>query len=194
MKVKVARLKDELVDESNSRYSAEELQQKLESMQQIRRVIKRENRVGRGGAKRWPVHVVLLICELLVNGSPPSAVPKIMQTHSAYFTGAEAEELPTVGFVQKTRTVVENINLVFAGMRLGNASSWQQLFTDGTSRQQIAFQNLLIRIMDDGEFDSVISSSCVYLENESAEKQVEAVKSKVSQCDRVSILLIAENL
>ena len=47
--------------------------------------------------------------------------------------------------------------------------------------------------MDDGEFDSVIASSCVYLENESAEKQVEAVKSKVRQCDRVLILLIVEN-
>ena len=126
MKAKVARLKDELVDESNARYLAEELQQKLESMQQIRRVIKRENPVGwKCGVRRWPVHIVILICELLVNGSPPSAVPKIMQTHSAYFTGAEAEELPTVDFVRKTRTVVENINLLFAGMRLGNVSSWQ---------------------------------------------------------------------
>ena len=137
---------------------------------------------------------MLLICELLVNGSPPSAILKIMQTPSAYFTGAEAEELSTVDFAKKTRTVVENINLMFAGMRLGNASSWQQLFTDGTSRQQIDFQNLVIGIMDDGEFDSVIALSCVYLENESAEKQVEAVKSKVSQCDRVSILLIVKNL
>ena len=48
--------------------------------------------------------------------------------------------------------------------------------------------------MDDLEFDSVIASSCVYLENKLAEKQVEAVKSKVSQCDRVSILLIVKNL
>ena len=52
MKAKVARLKDELVDESNARYSAEELQQKLESMQQIRRVIKGENPVGRKGGGR----------------------------------------------------------------------------------------------------------------------------------------------
>ena len=48
--------------------------------------------------------------------------------------------------------------------------------------------------MDDGEFDSVIALSCVYLENESAEKQVKAVKSKVSQCDCVSIILIVKDL
>jgi hypothetical protein len=48
--------------------------------------------------------------------------------------------------------------------------------------------------MDDGEFDSVIASSCVYLENESAEKQVEAVKSKVSQCDCVAIIAIIKIL
>jgi hypothetical protein len=34
----------------------------------------------------------------------------------------------------------------------------------------------------------------VYLDNESAEKRVEAVKSKVSQCDCVSILVIVKIL
>jgi hypothetical protein len=103
MKVELSKLKDELIDES---HLVEELQQKLASIQQIRQVVKREKCVGRrGGSRRWPIHVVLLICELLVNGTPPSAVPKNMQTHSAYFTGDEAEELPTIDFVRKTRTV-----------------------------------------------------------------------------------------
>ena len=52
MKVKVTKLKDELVDESNARHSVDELQQKLERMQQIQRVIKREDPVGRRGGTR----------------------------------------------------------------------------------------------------------------------------------------------
>ena len=194
LKSQISTLKDELADESHTRFNAEmtvqeslevdkELQQKLESMQLIRKEIKKEKPIGRkGGGKKWPVHVVLLICELLVNGTPPSAVPKNMQSTSAYFIGAEANELPGVDYVRKCRTVIENLNLMFAGMRLGNAPAWHQLFTDGTTRRQIAFQNLVIGIMEGDDFDSVIASSCVYLENESSEKQVEAVKHKVSSC------------
>ena len=129
---------------------------------------------------RWPVVIVLLICELLVNGTPPSAVPKNRQTTSAYVTGAETTELPTVGYVRQTRTVVENLNLMFACMRLGNAPTWHQLFTDGTSRRQIAFQNLVIGIMEGDQFDSVIASSCIFLEDETADKQEQAVEDKVS--------------
>ena len=121
------------------------------------------------------------LSKLLANGIPPSAVAKTMQTYSAYFTGAEAEELPTVDYEQKTRTVLEKLNLMFTGMRLGNATTWYQLFICGTSRRQIAFQNLVIGIMEGDTFDSVIASSCVFLENESEEKQVKAIKSKVSQ-------------
>jgi len=85
-----------------------------------------------------------------------------------------------VDYVRKTRTLVENLNLVFAGMWLGNATTWHQLFTDSTSQRQIVFQNLVIGIMEGDTFDSVIASSCVYLENKSAEKQVKVIKSKVS--------------
>ena len=33
--------------------------------------------------------------------------------------------------------------------------------------------------MTDGDFESVIASSCIFLENETSEKQIEAVKNKV---------------
>ena len=35
-----------------------------------------------GGSKQWQVWVVQLICELLVNGTPPSSVPDNIQTMS----------------------------------------------------------------------------------------------------------------
>ena len=126
--------------------------------------IKREKSIGRlGGSTRWPIHIVILICELLVNVTPPSDVPPNIQTISSTMTGCEAHELPTVDFVRKCRTVVENLNLLLGGYRLGNARTWIQLFTDGTTRSQIAFQNLVIGLMDGEVFDSVIALSCIFL-------------------------------
>ena len=124
--------------------------------------------------------MVLLVCKLVVSVTPPSAVPGSIQSSSVAFTGAEAKELPTVDCVRKCRTVVENLNLMLGGLRLGKAPTWHQIFTDGTTRPPIAFQNLVIGLMENGEFDSVIASSCIYLKDESLAQQVEAIKGKVS--------------
>jgi len=168
MKTRLKVLNEELAETENNLTSAEgkleeesKLREQLERMQTIAKEIKLEKTIGRrGGAGRWPVHVVLLICELLAIGNPPSAIPPTMQVTHAAFRGCELKELPTVDFVRKCRTVLENLNLMLAGKRLGDALSWHQLFTDGTTRRQIAFQNLVIGIMDeDGKFDSVIASS-----------------------------------
>jgi len=100
-------------------------------------------------------------------------------THDA-FRGCELEELPGVDFVRKCRFILENLNLMLGGKRLSEAVSWHQLFTDGTTRWQIAFQNLVIRLLDaEDKFDSVIALSCIFVENETSEKQVEGIKSKV---------------
>ena len=52
----------------------------------------------------------------------------------------------------------------------------------------------MIGIMDGEEFNSVIAPSCVDLENESLKKQVEAVKSKVSQCDHLLSFSLKTNV
>ena len=73
--------KNDLAEESHERAS-------LEKLRQIQEQIKREHQVGRkGGAARWPVHIVLLVCELLVDDVPPSAVPAISQTTSSTLLG-----------------------------------------------------------------------------------------------------------
>ena len=71
----------------------------LERMHTIQLEIKRERQVGRCGSSwKWTVHIVLLICEPLVNGTPPSAVPANIQTVSAALTGTVACEIPSVHF------------------------------------------------------------------------------------------------
>ena len=52
--------------------------------------------------------------------------------------------------------------------------------TDGTSRRQIAFQNLVIALMEDGQLDPVIVSSCMILEDDISENQVKSIVDMVS--------------
>lgn len=188
LKYRLSEAKDMLADESHEREA-------LERMQTIKIEIKRQRSVGRrGGLGKWPVHVVMLICELLVNGTPPSAVPANIQTASAAFTGAEAGDLPSVRFVRQCRTVLQNLNETLAALRLGNASIWHQFFTDGTTRRQIAFQNLVIALRVDGKLDPVIVSSCMILEDETSETQVKSIVDMVRHLNFCMILFLLSYL
>jgi len=174
LKSQLHEAKDMLADESHQREA-------LERMQTIKLEIKRQRSVGRrGGSGKWPVHVILLICELLANGTPPSAIPANIQTTSAALTGAEATELPSIIFLRQCRTLLQTLNETLSSLRLGNADTWHQLFTDGTTRRQIAFQNLVIALMVDGKLDPVIVSSCMILEDETSETQVKTIMDTVS--------------
>ena len=42
------------------------------------------------------------------------------------------------------------------------------MFTDGTSRRQIGFQNIVIALMENNGIDPVIVSSCIYVEDETS--------------------------
>jgi hypothetical protein len=83
---------------------------------------------------------------LLVNGTPPSAVPAILQSTSAHMIGAEVEELPSVNFVQECHVVVKKLNEMLAVYKLGVAELWTLVLTDGTNRRQMALQNLAIAV------------------------------------------------
>jgi len=92
-KTQVADMKDKVADESCQHTT-------FERMATIRLQIKHETVVRPwGGAGRWPVHIVLLIYELLTNGTPPSAVLANIQSTTAAFDRNEADELPSVNFV-----------------------------------------------------------------------------------------------
>ena len=97
------------------------------------------------------------ICEILVNENPPSAIPGNIQTVSAALTGSEVNELTPLDYVRKCRVDLQNRNYMLATCRLGKADHWHQIFTDGTTRRQITFQNLVIGLMTDGDFESVIA-------------------------------------
>ena len=112
---------------------------------------------------------------MLVNGTHPTAVPANIQSLCALFTGIESTELPSVTFVRQCRVVLQNLNETLSAFRLDNADSWHQVFTDGTTRRQIVFQNIVIALMEDGDLDPVIVLSCMYVENETSERCVQSI-------------------
>ena len=98
-------------------------------MQNIQLAIKRERTAGRhGDSSKWPLHIVLLIYELLVNGTPPYDVAANIQTMSDIITGREVNELTCTNFVRQCRIVVQNLNPTLAALRLGDSDEWHQLF------------------------------------------------------------------
>lgn len=96
----LSEMKDELEEESHLRYEYELQLFQQSSLPGLE--IKRDSRVGlREGSSKWSAQVVLLICELLTNGVSPAAIPKTLQTTSAYLSfnveiGAMLEDCPRV--------------------------------------------------------------------------------------------------
>ena len=152
----VGELKEELADE----YHPQEI---LQIISTIRLQINRERTIGcQGGSLWWLVHIAMLICELLVNVTPPFVIPANIQTMSAALNGSEVNEIPSLDYVCKCRVVVKNLNDMLATCRPGKTDNWHHIFTDGTTRSQITSQNLVIGLMADGNFESVIASSSVH--------------------------------
>ena len=144
--------------------------------------IKRESFVRRkGGGHRWPVRVVQLICELLVDGAPPSAIPGIIYTTTTTMTNKEPKQIPSINFVRGCRIIAQIIGETIAGIKLARIESWEQLFTDGTSRRQVSFQNIIIGLLtnETETLDPLYVSSCIFTENETSKKQVEGIIEKV---------------
>ncbi len=87
-------------------------------------LIKQERAVGRiGGSGKWPLKIILLVCEFFVDGTPPTAVCKDITTAMGTM-GKEAGTPPSVNFIQQYRVVVQNLNEMLAAFTLGKAKKW----------------------------------------------------------------------
>lgn len=137
---------------------------------------------SRGGKKSWPVWVVQLICELLVNGSLPTSIQENIRTWYGTLYGESPNEVPSCNFIRECRVVVEVIGETVAAIKLASAESWKQAWTDATSRRQIPFGALIIGLLGDDEsepIDPVVVSSCIFTEDEKAETQAAGLIDKV---------------
>ena len=89
-------------------------------------------------------------------------------------------ELPSVRYVRECRTVLKLLNDLLGAYKLGMNATWKQLCTNGTNRQQIGFQLLVIGLLNEKGFESVILSSCIFMYDETLEMQVKGIEDKVS--------------
>jgi hypothetical protein len=144
--------------------------------------LKREVKLGRRGGACWPLWVTEVCCELLVNGSPPSAIPSSIGTLTATLYGEEPKKLPSLNYVRQCRVLVKIIGETITAMKLAACPNWAQIFFDSTTRRQIPFTAVVVSLMGDGPdtIDPIIVSSCVVLEDETSEKQVDGILNKVS--------------
>ena len=128
------------------------------------------------GGLTWPLWILQLILEMLVNGTPPSAIAKNIQSQ-AIITQPDiiVHDLPCERYVLNCCTNLRILGETLTAYRLAKADVWQQLFTDGTNRRQIALQNLIISIKEDDELRPLVLSSAIILEGESSEQQCNAI-------------------
>ena len=89
------------------------------------------------GRKVWPLVVMKIIIEMLVNGPAPSAVCKNLEsTCRSICPNVAIEELPSVDHVRKCRGNIRIITKANAACMLAKNPDWKQMFTDATSRRQ----------------------------------------------------------
>ena len=125
--------------------------------------------------------MVLLICELLIIGIPPRAIPSSIYTIYETLTDVETTEVPSVSFIRRCHTVVQVVGENIAAWKLADADSWREIFTDATSCRNCAFQALVVGIMDEnGLLDPVIVFSCIFLENDTSQTTFDTIVDKVS--------------
>lgn len=133
----------------------------------------------RGGAK-WEMWVVQLICELLALGVPPSAIPASIFTVYVTLHQKEPDQVPSLSYVRQCRTVMQVMAETIAAIKLGIEEEWVQISTDATTRRHLAFQCLIISLIGaDGKIDPVLVSSCIFLDDETAETTVQSIFEKV---------------
>jgi hypothetical protein len=105
-------------------------------------------------------------------------------------TGDTPDELPSASFVRSCRVVVEVIGETIIAMKLADAPTWNQLWTNGTTRRHIPFTALVIGLMgEDEDIDPVVVLSCIFMEDEQSETQADGIMNRVNKCVQPFILL-----
>ena len=92
--------------------------------------LKKHFKVGRRGGARYPLWVVQVCIELLVHGTPPSAVVPNIATLYEVLYKKDPEELPSIQFVRQIRAAVQVLGETICAIKLANATEdmWKQFF------------------------------------------------------------------
>jgi hypothetical protein len=182
------------IREANHVNAMEDMTAEIDLLEQLLREKKRTIRkvTLSTGQVVWGHDMLQLVMELIVNGVPVGSInASIVSCNELMFGGKiEIEELPSVWYIRRVRSILLTVAELLAAYRLGNAIKWGQLHTDMTTRRQIPFLNLLLSYLPEGNhkynFQTVLMSCCIHPEDETAEAQISAI---VDHLDRTGKLL-----
>ena len=119
---------------------------------------------------------------MLVNGTPPSAITKNITPEAALSTPEFiVHDLPSKGYIRRCHTILRIVGETLTSYWLAKQEKWKQLFTDRTSRRQVALQNLIVSVVEDDSFKPLVLSSAIILEGESSEQQCAAVTETIQR-------------
>ena len=94
-----------------------------------------KSRDGQGDTSSWPLYVWELIIELLMIGTPPTAIDSnIVTMIKTFLPTTTISELPSIWTLYHARTMLLVVVQTLATYRIAKADNWEQLFADGTSR------------------------------------------------------------
>ena len=131
---------------------------------------------GHGHSRWWPWWVRAMIMEQLVNGTPPTAIPRNIACDAAYLVPFLEVKVPNVQLCRRMRGELRIVTETLAAFRIGKAVNWRQLFTDGTSRRQTALLTAIIAIDGpDGELVPIVVRGAFVATGETSEQQVDDI-------------------
>ena len=124
----------------------------------------------------WPIPIMRVIIEMLINGSSPSSIAPNLKTFvEVLCPNIDIKELPSLRYIRNLRGVVRIIGEALAAFRLGRVEKWEQLFWDGTSRRQTAITTMVASILEDDEIRPIILTCSHIAEGETAEQTLDSI-------------------
>eukprot|EP00956_Cyclotella_meneghiniana_P019144 scaffold32561_cov32-Cyclotella_meneghiniana.AAC.5 len=130
-----------------------------------------------GNPKQWDPIVTQLVIEMLAHQTPPSCISaNILSVVKLLVPDAPiVEELPSVRFVRNCRTVLLHLSKTLAAYEIAIQDRFLQLFTDGTTRRQTEFQNVVIGILTASGYRRVALDSCIISEEHNAKSVTSSI-------------------
>ena len=183
----------EITNERNEELSFQ-LQLSLTEAENNAKTIERER--DHKGRKVWPLVVMKIIVEMLVNGTLPSAVCKNLEsTCRLTCPNVEIKELPSIDYVRKCRGNIRIMTEACAAYILAKNKDWKQIFIDATSRRQTSMTSMSAGIMKDNLLKPIMltcskvgmgetSKDTVDIFNETLEDGKEHITKLKKTCER----------
>ena len=147
-----------------------------------------KNKNKKGGYMEWMPHVDKCIVEMLSNRTQPSCIQAnmLVMARVIHPTYELVKALPSLRYIQASRTVLGWITKALAAMRIGGAKEWKQEHTDETSRRHKSLVNLVMTIIDnDDQLKTICLSGSIISRDGTADNQARSIIGQFQESGRM---------